>query len=46
MSRNVSSEVPVEYPSSDGRSMAENDWQLHAELEALLRERGGMPGSG
>ena len=74
MSRNVSSPVPVEYPSSDGRPMAENDWQLHAmidainvldryfyrqqdaarraeearvaELEAMLREQGGAPGTG
>ena len=35
MSRNVSSQVPVEYPSSDGRPMAENDWQLHAMIDAL-----------
>ena len=35
MSRNVSSHVPVEYPSSDGRPMAENDWQLHAMLDAI-----------
>ena len=35
MSRNVSSPVPVEYPSSDGRPMAENDWQLHAMIDAL-----------
>ena len=45
MSRNVSSEVHVEYPSSDGQPMAENDWQRVAELEALLREKGGAPGS-
>ena len=35
MSRNVSSPVPVEYPSSDGRPMAENDWQLHAMIDAI-----------
>ena len=35
MSRNVSSPVPVEYPSSDGRPMAENDWQPHAMIDAL-----------
>ena len=35
MSRNVSSSVPVEYPSSDGRPMAENDWQLHAMIDAI-----------
>ena len=35
MSRNVSSPVPVEYPNSDGRPMAENDWQLHAMIDAL-----------
>ena len=35
MSRNVSSPVPVEYPSFDGRPMAENDWQLHAMIDAI-----------
>ncbi len=35
MSRNVSSQLPVEYPSSDGRPMAENDWQLHAMIDAI-----------
>ena len=35
MSRNVSSPVLVECPSSDGRPMAENDRQLHAMIEAL-----------
>ena len=35
MSRNVSPPVPVEYPSSDGRPMAENDWQLHAMIDAI-----------
>ena len=35
MSRNVSSPVPVEYPSFDGRPMAENDWQLHAIIDAV-----------
>ncbi len=35
MNRNVSSPVPVEYPSSDGRPMAENDWQLHAMIDAI-----------
>ena len=35
MSRNVSSPAPVEYPSSDGRPMAENDWQLHAMIDAI-----------
>ena len=84
MSERVPPSVAVEYPSSDGRPMAENDWQLHAmidaisvldryfedrddvyvsgdllvyyeegdpkarvvELEALLREQAGPPGSG
>ena len=35
MNRNVPSPVPVEYPSSDGRPMAENDWQLHAMIDAI-----------
>ena len=35
MNRNVSSPVPVEYPCSDGRPMAENDWQLHAMIDAI-----------
>ena len=35
MSRNASSQVPVEYPSYDGRPMAENDWQLHAIIDAV-----------
>ena len=35
MSRNVSSPVPVEYPSFDGRPMAENDWQLRAMVDAI-----------
>ena len=35
MSRNVSSPVAVEYPSFDGRPMAENDWQLRAMIDAI-----------
>ena len=35
MSRSVLSPVAVEYPSGDGKPMAENDWQLHAILDAV-----------
>ena len=35
MSERVPPSVAVEYPSSDGRPMAENDWQLHAMIDAL-----------
>ena len=35
MSRKVPSSVPVKYPSWDGRPMAENDWQLHAMIDAI-----------
>ena len=35
MSRSVLSPVAVEYPSGDGKPMAENDWQLRAILDAV-----------
>ena len=35
MSRNVRTAVAVEYPSGDGRPMAENDWQLHAIIDSI-----------
>ena len=35
MSESVLARIPVEYPSSDGQPMAENDWQLHAMIDAI-----------
>ena len=35
MSQRVPPSAAVEYPSSDGRPMAENDWQLHAMIDAI-----------
>ena len=35
MSRSVLSPVAVEYPSGDGKPMAENDWQLRAILSSV-----------
>ena len=35
MSQSVVSPPAVEYPSGDGQPMAENDWQLHAMLDAI-----------
>ena len=35
MNRPVLSAAAVEYPSSDGKPLAENDWQLHAILDAV-----------
>ena len=35
MSESVLARVPVEYPDSDGQPMAENDWQLHAMIDAI-----------
>ena len=35
MSRNAPSPAAVEYPSGDGRPMAENDWQLRAILGSV-----------
>ena len=35
MSQRVPPSAAVEYPSYDGRPMAENDWQLHAIIDAI-----------
>ena len=35
MSRNAPSPAAVEYPSGDGKPMAENDWQLRAILGSV-----------
>ena len=35
MSESVLARATVEYPSSDGQPMAENDWQLHAIIDAI-----------
>ena len=35
MSESVLARVPVEYPDPDGQPMAENDWQLHAMIDAI-----------
>ena len=35
MSQHVLSPAAIEYPSGDGEPMAENDWQLHAILDAV-----------
>ena len=35
MSQTVLSPAAVEYPSGDGKPMAENDWQLNAMLDAI-----------
>ena len=35
MSESVLARATVEYPSSDGQPMAENDWQLHAMIDAI-----------
>ena len=35
MSRTVSAPAVIEYPSGDGKPMAENDWQLRAILDAV-----------
>ena len=35
MSESALAQVPVEYSSSDGQPMAENDWQLRAMIDAI-----------
>ena len=35
MNRTILSPAAVEYPSGDGKPMAENDWQLHAILDSV-----------